>query len=42
MFVVFEQLPTIGSDKVVRKIAAIEVDFSKHPDLSPKNSLVVN
>ena len=38
MFVVFEQLPTIGSDKVVRKIAAIEVDFSKHPDLSPKNS----
>jgi LysM repeat protein len=35
LFVVFEQLPEIGSDKVIRKIAAIPTDFSKHPHLSP-------
>jgi murein DD-endopeptidase MepM/ murein hydrolase activator NlpD len=34
LFVIFEQLPEIGSDKVIRKIAAIPSDFSKHPHLS--------
>lgn len=35
MFVVFEQLPETGSDKIIRKIAAIPRDFSNHPNLSP-------
>ncbi len=35
MFVVFEQLPKIGSDKVLRKVQVIPMDFS----LKPKNPL---
>lgn len=35
LFVVFEQLPNIGSEKIIRKVAAIPRDFS----LSPKNYL---
>lgn len=31
LFVVFEQLPEIGSEKVIRKIAVTPFDFSKHP-----------
>ncbi len=38
-FTVFEQLPEIGSDKIVRKIAISPVDLSKHPDLIPKDPL---
>jgi LysM repeat protein len=35
MFVVFEQLPHIGADKIIRKVAAIPKDFS----LMPRNPL---
>jgi hypothetical protein len=35
MFVVFEQLPDIGSTRIVRKVAVIPRDFS----LRPKNPL---
>jgi LysM repeat protein len=35
MFVVFEQLPEIGADKIIRKVAAIPKDFS----LVPSNPL---
>lgn len=35
LFVIFEQLPEIGSDKVIRKIAAMPNNFSRHPNLSP-------
>jgi hypothetical protein len=38
LFVVFEQLPEIGSDKVIRKIAIAPFDFSRHPHLTPTNS----
>ncbi len=31
MFVVFEQLPNIGADKIIRKVAAIPKDFSLAP-----------
>lgn len=41
LFVVFEQLPTIGADKVIRKIAVIPNNFSNHPNLSPKNPFSV-
>ena len=35
LFVVYEQLPEVGSDKVIRKIAKVPTDFSKHPHLTP-------
>ena len=35
MFVVFEQLPNVGADKVIRKVAVIPKDYS----LIPKNPL---
>ena len=35
LFVIFEQLPEVGSTQVIRKIARVPYDFSSHLDLQP-------